>query len=62
MDFVRNELASRYNKKTNELVAAWAEVIVGAEERKKVKAFGGADGIDATFEVGQTTAFSWRRS
>ncbi len=59
-EFQRERQAVRYNRIANELLAAWWEVISGKQPVAKLSAFGISDGIDAVFEVGDTTAFSRR--
>jgi len=59
-DFVRERLASRYNRTWNALLDAWSSVIVGPGEEARVKAFSVDDGADATFTIGRTTGFSRR--
>lgn len=59
-EFQRERQAVRYNRAANELLQAWCEVISGKQPVAKLSAFGITDGIDATFEVGDTTAFSRR--
>jgi hypothetical protein len=58
--FVRARLAERYNQRANDLIAAWAGILTGGNSSAVLSAFGVDDGVDATFELGQTTAFSWR--
>jgi NAD-dependent SIR2 family protein deacetylase len=58
--FVRARLAERYNQRANDLIATWAGILTGGSTSAVVSAFGVDDGVDATFELGQTTAFSWR--
>jgi hypothetical protein len=60
MDFVRERRARRYNQPSDELLAAWIAVLVGWESLCRVSAFGGVDGVDASFVVSETTAFSRR--
>jgi hypothetical protein len=59
-EFQRERQAVRYNRMANELLGAWCEVISGKQPVAKLSAFGISDGIDAVFEVGDTTAFSRR--
>lgn len=58
--FQRERQAARYNRQWNELLSAWCEVISGKQSVATISAFGIADGIDAAFEIGDTTAFSRR--
>jgi hypothetical protein len=59
-EFQRERQAVRYNRVANELLGAWCEVVSGKQPVANLSAFGITDGIDATFEVGDTTAFSGR--
>jgi hypothetical protein len=58
--FVRTRLADRYNQRANDLIASWATILTGASPSVVVSAFGIDEGVDASFELAQTTAFSWR--
>ena len=60
MDFVRERRAKRYNQQSDEVLAAWIDVLVGGESLCRVTAFGGVDGVDAAFVISETTAFSRR--
>ena len=59
-DFVRGHLAKRYNRLANDLLAAWRDVLLGGEREGMFTAFGSSDGVDATFRIGPTTAYSRR--
>lgn len=59
-EFVRERSAARYNSKANQLFEAWAFVLAGGTMPSEVSAFGIADGVDATFRIHPTTAFSRR--
>ncbi len=59
-EFVRERSAARYNNKANQLFEAWALVLAGGTTPGEVSAFGIADGVDATFRIHPTTAFSRR--
>ncbi len=59
-EFQRERHAVRYNRVANELLAAWCEVISAQQPVAKLSAFGISDGIDAVFEIGDTTAYSRR--
>lgn len=59
-EFLRERQATRYNRKWNALLTAWCEVISGGQPIAEVSTFGIHDGIDAVFEIGNTTGFSWR--
>lgn len=61
VDFIRERLAGRYNKKVNELLDAWKKVLFGDMQEVEFRAFGIADGVDASFRIGNVTAFSHRR-
>jgi hypothetical protein len=57
-EFVRERRARRHNRFANALLDGWISLIVGSEQRVRLKAFGIADGIDAEFEILRTSAFS----
>ena len=57
-DFGRERFARRYNREWNALFDAWIEVLLTGRDDGRVTALGIADGIDASFRVGRTTAFS----
>jgi hypothetical protein len=57
-EFVRQRTATRYNQQWNSLIAAWATILQG--DLAPLKAFDTADGTDAIFRLGTTTAFSRR--
>lgn len=60
-DFQRERQATRYNRIWNSLIQAWAETLTQGLDSKVLKAFGvDGNGVDATFEVGKTSAFSRR--
>lgn len=59
VDWMREHTARRYNRAWNALVEAWAVLLAGTEQ---LCAFGLSDGIDATFRLSSTTAFSRRAS
>ncbi|MEW6581577.1 MAG: SIR2 family protein [Actinomycetota bacterium] len=55
--FLLERTARRYNQQWNELVDAWAHLLVGDG---RLRALGIADGIDAAFTLSPTTAYSRR--
>lgn len=59
-DFIREKLATRYNKKWNEFLNAWIAVLSGGNDQWKVTTFGLTQGVDASFELQATTGFSRR--
>ena len=59
-EFLREKLATRFNKVWNQLLDAWIEVLSAGQPRWSVSAFGLSNGVDALFEVHGTTGFSWR--
>lgn len=59
-EFQRERQAKRYNRQANELLNAWCTVISANQPVATLSAFGVKDGIDATFEISNTTAFSRR--
>jgi hypothetical protein len=59
-DFVRERLATRYNRQWNALMEAWIALIMADRKELQVAAFGIGDGIDASFTVGRITGFSRR--
>jgi hypothetical protein len=61
-DFVRERLASRYNRKWNSLLDVWAAIVVGAEQDAALRAFSKDTGLSANFVVNRTTGFSRRGS
>jgi len=61
VEFVRERLARRYNRKVNELLDAWKALLLGDAPEVELRAFGVSDGVDAVFRLGSTTAFSRRR-
>lgn len=60
-EFLRERLATRYNKKWNELLNAWISVLSGGSEQWTVTTFGLTEGVDASFTIHATTGFSWRQ-
>lgn len=56
--WARERTARRYNRHWNDLVAAWAGVLVGDGEH--LRAYGVGDGVDAAFRLSATTAYSRR--
>jgi len=59
-EFQRQRSASRYNDRWNLLLDAWSGIISGGAKTATLSAFGISEGVDALFEVGSRTAFSWR--
>ena len=59
-EFVRERLATRYNKKWNQLLDAWIGVLSGRNDEWTVTAFGLTAGVDASFTIHATTGFSRR--
>jgi NAD-dependent SIR2 family protein deacetylase len=59
-DFVRERLATRYNRQWNALIEAWITLIMEDRKEIRISAFGISDGIDASFTVGRITGFSRR--
>ena len=58
-EFAREHSAVRYNRQSNDLIDAWAEVMTrGAQGQMKLRLF---EGSDMHFEIGNITAFSWRQ-
>lgn len=55
-DFARERTVKRYNRQLNELLNFWASTLAGAE----LRTFGIGDGVDAVFELSDTSAFSRR--
>lgn len=60
-EFLRERLATRYNKKWNQLLDAWIAVLSGGDHKWTVTTFGLAQGVDASFTIHATTGFSWRQ-
>jgi hypothetical protein len=61
-DFIRERLATRYNRQWNTLLDAWVSLIMANSDERKLSAFGIADGIDASFTLSRITGFSRRSS
>lgn len=61
-DFVRERLATRYNRQWNELIEAWLFLLFGDEKERQLTSFAIMDGIDASFTIGRITGFSRRSS
>jgi len=59
-DFIRERLATRYNRQWNALLEAWTGLILRNSQQVQISAFGISDGIDASFSIGRITAFSRR--
>jgi hypothetical protein len=62
-EFVRERSAKRYNRHLIDLMDGWVSVLVSpysGDTDATVRALGIADGIDASFTLGRTTAFSRR--
>jgi hypothetical protein len=47
-----------YNARTDQLLNAWAAILLGEEDSITVRTFGISDGVDATFEVVARSAYS----
>jgi NAD-dependent SIR2 family protein deacetylase len=61
-DFIRERLATRYNRQWNTLLDAWVSLIMANSDERKLSALGIADGIDASFTLSRITGFSRRSS
>lgn len=59
-EFVREKLATRYNKTWNALLDSWVTILSGGKPRWSISTFGLSGGVDALFEVHVTTGFSRR--
>lgn len=60
--FIRDRLASRYNKVFSRIISGWANVITRGEPQSTVRAFGIDDGCDASFTLlKETTSSQCRR-
>ena len=57
-DFARERTVRRYNRQLNDLLSFWSHYL--GKEHEALSALGMADGVDATFRIGSTTAFSRR--
>ena len=57
-EFQRERQAARYNRQWNDLLSAWCEIISDKQPVATISAYGITAGIDATFEIGDTTGFS----
>jgi hypothetical protein len=58
--FVRERMARRYNGAMNGFFEAWALALAGGTKTGEIRALGISDGVDATFTIQPTTAFSRR--
>ena len=59
-DFARERTVKRYNRDLNRLIDFWARALSGTGDI--IRAFGIADGVDATFRLGADTAYSRKSS
>ena len=63
-EFLDHRRRDRFNKKYNDLLAAWVQIILGTHRSGidvRLTAFDGAEGAgNPAFVVGSRTAFSWR--
>lgn len=61
-EFIRERAAKRYNHVLNKLIDGWVEVLVGptGTAQVSIKSLGLTDGVDASFTLSRTTAFSGR--
>lgn len=59
-EFVRERLATRYNRNWNALLVAWQDILTAGQAVRSISSFGiSADaGIDAQFTIGRINAFS----
>jgi SIR2-like domain len=57
-EFQRERQATRYNRQWNDLLGAWVDIISRNQPVAKITTFGIEDGVDAAFEIANTTAFS----
>ena len=57
-DFARERSVRRYNRQLNDLLSFWSHYL--GEAHEVLSALGTANGVDATFRMGSTTAFSRR--
>ena len=61
-EFVRERMASRYNRTWNDLFEAWSGVLFEGRQGLTISAFGTSAGVDAEFSVSGVTAFSRRET
>lgn len=59
-DFTRERMATRYNRQMNDLLVAWIRVLFGEDDISYLKALQVENGLDASFSIKTTTAFSGR--
>jgi NAD-dependent SIR2 family protein deacetylase len=59
-DFARERTIKRYNRDLNHVIDFWARALSGTGDT--IRAFGIADGVDATFRLGTDTAYSRKSS
>lgn len=59
-DFARERAVRRYNRELNELLGFWSSYL--GEALEDLSALGIEDGVDATIQIGNSSAFSRRAS
>lgn len=59
-NFVREKLATRYNRQWNALIDAWIGFLIEDRQEHQIHAFQINDGIDASFTFTRVTAFTRR--
>ena len=59
-DFAKERMATRYNRQMNDLLVAWIKVLFGNASTSSLKSLQIENGINASFTVCTTTAFSGR--
>lgn len=57
-EFIRARLVRRYNPAWNELLNDWSSILTNGGSECTVRAFGIADGCDASFSISRTPGFS----
>jgi NAD-dependent SIR2 family protein deacetylase len=60
-EFIRSRVAGRYNGQTNPLFQAWGEILGSGDSNIAAYGLEGEPGIDASFRINSTTAFSRSR-
>lgn len=59
-EFRREKLAKLYNTQVNDLIVGWTFLLCGGLGKSKLQTFGISDGVDASFTIGSSTAYSHR--
>ncbi|MEX1014330.1 MAG: SIR2 family protein [Candidatus Paceibacterota bacterium] len=60
-EYIRERLATRYNKVADDLINYWSIILTGGKKSKQLKCFDMNNGINAEFKINAKTAFSWQK-